>query len=140
MKREDVNFLLQELDEEELEPLFQKIKESYPVQINQDPTPQTLLLPVADPVTEGQFHGGEVLVTTCFVKVNDRDGWAMVMDNNRELALRIAVIDGAYDAGYYADEIRSLMEKGNSIRNELIARQNKDVNSTRVNFDLMAAG
>ena len=137
MFREDINELAQLVQIEKLEELYTKIDNNYKVQIIQASTEQTLLVPVKDPISQSDFYAGEVLVTSTIVQVEQTKGWAMVMDTNEKLSLYTAVLDAAFEAGIYKDEIEALLEdvkKQEKLRN---MATNQQVNSTRVSFDLM---
>jgi len=137
MQREELNFLLQQVQKEQLKNLYEKINNDYEVKVLQPPTAQTLLQPVSDPISQGEFYSGEVLVTTTIVSINKTKGWAMVMDENDELSLYIAVADAAFETDIFKNEIIALAK---SAKEDLVqTRQtlNKKVNATRVHFDLM---
>lgn len=137
MKREELNFYLQQAPRDEVILLSRKIEQQAEVTIIQTPTRQTLLVPVKDPVTGGMFYGGELLGTSTIVQVNDTNGWAMVMDENMELSQFIATLDAAFAANIHKHEIITLAEKG---RENYINKRdliNQQVENTRVSFDLM---
>lgn len=137
MKRENINYFAQLVKIEELKKLYEKIDENHGVKILTAPTEQTLLVPVKDPISNGSFYAGEVLVTSTIVQVKDTKGWAMVMDSNEELSLYIASVDACFEANIYKEEIINILEKAkneNDIKNRII---NQKVNSTRVSFDLL---
>ena len=140
MQREELNFLLQKADFNALKELYKKIKKEHEIVVLQSPTQQTLLQPIYDPISEGEFYGGEILVTTTIVTVGNHSnkGWAMVMDENEKLSLYIAVCDGAYGAGYYKEEIKQLADTAKKSIKHKQKRENQKVNATKVNFDLMA--
>jgi len=140
MQREELNFLLQKSDFSALKELYQKIKKAYDIVVLQSPTQQTLLQPIHDPISQGEFYGGEILVTTTIVTVENKSnkGWAMVMDESEKLSLYIAVCDGAYGGGYYKEEIEQLAQTTQKSIKNLQERENQKVNATKVNFDLMA--
>lgn len=140
MQREVLNFLLQQADFRELREIYKKIKKQHEIVVLQSPTQQTLLQPIHDPISHGEFYGGEILVTTTIVTVGDQSnrGWAMVMDDHEKLSLYIAVCDGAYGAGYYREEIEQLAQvTKNTIKNRQKI-ENQKVNATKVSFYLMA--
>ena len=74
MKREDLNFFMQQVPAGELAELRQRIEERAAVRCVQQPTAQTLLVPVRDPVTGGAFLAGEVLVPSAIVTVDGSNG------------------------------------------------------------------
>lgn len=147
MQREDLNFILQYADKEQLSEIVHLIGDKHKnIDVLQPPTQQTLMLPVRDPISDGAFYAGEVLVTTSLVCIHigtDKiQGWAMVLDDEEELSLQIAIIDGYYS--FYAgkeDSIKtSIIELANQTRNQKESRQkkiNQAADSTRVNFELM---
>lgn len=137
MEREDLNFLLQNAPMEEINGLCDQIKERAAVKVVQKPTPQTLMVPVKDPINGGEFLGGEVLVTSAIVQVDGNNGWAMVMDDSSELALHLAIIDGAFGAGIAVDDIVRVGELGRWAYNTEKEKLNGQVASTRVAFDLL---
>lgn len=137
MKREDINNFAQLVKIEELKKLYEKIDENYGVKVLTAPTEQTLLVPVKDPISNGSFYAGEVLVTSTIVQVENTKGWAMVMDSNEELSLYIASLDACFEANIYTDEITNILENAKNENEEKNRKINQKVNSTRVSFDLL---
>jgi alpha-D-ribose 1-methylphosphonate 5-triphosphate synthase subunit PhnG len=137
MKREDINNFAQLVKIEELKKLYEKIDEKYGVKVLSAPTEQTLLVPVKDPISNGSFYAGEVLVTSTIVQVENTKGWSMVMDSNEELSLYIASLDACFDANIYVDEITNILENAKNDNEEKNRKTNQKVNSTRVSFDLL---
>lgn len=137
MQREEINFFLQKVPVQELYALSGRIELENEVNIIQIPTQQTLLVPVKDPVTGGAFYGGEVLGTSTIVQVNGINGWALVMDKDIQRSKSIAVLDGAFAANIYKDEIVSLAEQGKQFFEINKKKINRKADDTRVSFDLM---
>ncbi len=137
MKREDINNFAQEVQIDKLELLYKKIDEKFNVKVLTAPTEQTLLVPVKDPISGSDFYSGEVLVTSTIVQVENTKGWSMVMDSNEKLSLYTATFDACFEADILKDEIVSLLDEARQIKEEQIKNMNKQVNSTRVSFDLM---
>lgn len=137
MKREDVNSLAQLVAKAELKKLYTKINEKHTIKVLTAPTEQTLLVPVKDPISGGEFYSGEVLVTSTIVSVDDIKGWSMVMDSNNKLSLYTAVLDASFEANIFKDEIKTLLKSAKKAEEKSNKEQNKKVNSTRVSFDLM---
>jgi len=122
---------------DELEQLYKKIDKNYKVQVLTAPTEQTLLVPVKDPISGSEFYAGEVLVTSTIVQVEETKGWSMVMDTNEELSLFTAVLDAAYEANIFKDEIVSTLTQAAKVELSKKENENQKVNATRVSFDLM---
>ena len=138
MQREELNYILQQAPLETLERLYKKIDRKFGISILSQPSSQTLLLPVKDPISGGEFYAGEVLVTSAIVEVNKNKGWSMVQDEHEQLSIYIATFDAVFD---HEEELKSELillcnETKQTIEKEK-NRLNKKVNSTRVNFDLM---
>lgn len=137
MKREDINVLCQEVDIKKLENIYKIINKNHKIRVLTKASEQTLLVPVKDPISNGSFYAGEVLVTSTILEVNKTKGWSMVMDSNYDLSLYTAVVDACFEAGIYKNEIIELLEKAKEDKNKKIKMRNKKVNSTKVSFDLM---
>lgn len=137
MEREQLNFYLQQVDGSELFSLRNRIEHDAKVELIQKPVSQTLLVPVKDPINRGSFYSGEVLVSSAIVQVNSINGWSMVMDDDPELAVTIAVLDGAFSADVRKDEIIELARQGMEQIQARETEQNARINATRVNFDLL---
>ena len=136
--REDLNDILQHADDRELHALATMIRTDTEVRTLQNPTSQTLLLPVHDPICGSSFYGGEMLATAAVVEVAGKSGWAMVMDDKAELALDIATVDGAWAAGLYHGEITVLALKTVAQCTRRQQENDSRTATTRVNFDKMA--
>lgn len=137
MKREDINSLSQIVQIEKLEALYKKIDNEFNVKVLTAPTEQTLLVPVKDPISSSDFYAGEVLVTSTIVQVEETKGWSMIMDTNEELSLYTAVLDAAYEANIFKDEIISILKEAETLEIEKKEKENQKVNATKVSFDLM---
>ncbi|MGB7402869.1 MAG: phosphonate C-P lyase system protein PhnG [Arcobacter sp.] len=137
IQREDLNYILQEAELEKLEKLYKKIDKKFGITILSNPSSQTLLVPVKDPISGGEFYAGEVLVTSTIVEINKNKGWSMVQDENEQLSLYIATLDAVFENEEFKDDITKLCKKINKKIQEKKNILNKKVNSTRVSFDLM---
>lgn len=151
MQREQLNFILQSALQDELENLVGKIQEHFTLEILQNPTQQTLMLPVKDPISGGEFYAGEVLVTTSLVALLDKSdpskkaqGFAMVLDDNSSYSLSIAIIDAYYGLSLelslqdsITQEIQALALNTQEKQKQAQMRKNHEVDKTRVNFELM---
>ncbi|WP_456386908.1 phosphonate C-P lyase system protein PhnG [Desulfolithobacter sp.] len=137
IKREDLNDLLQEVAREDVQHLADHISRNTVIHILQHPTQHTLLVPVFDPVSQSRFYSGEALVTSAVVQVNGCNGWSMVMDDQPELALACAIIDGAWGAVIFREDIARLIQQGIRTRTLARKRQQNEVAATEVNFDLL---
>ena len=102
----------------------------------QEPTIQTLLVPVADPVRR-QLLLRRGPGDNCHRPGRDGKGWAMVLDENPELAAKIAILDAAFAAGIEREAVVALMEHGKKRYEQKARELAGQVEATRVSFDLM---
>lgn len=147
IQRESLNFILQSAQESALQAITSKIQECFATEVLQPPTQQTLMLPVKDPISGGEFYAGEVLVTTSLVALLNKanpslkaQGWAMVLDDMPHLALCLAMIDAYFGLGLQdsiTQEIHTLALQTQEEQDRLKAQHNHAVDKTRVNFELM---
>lgn len=137
MEREQINYYLQKVSLEEIIFIRKQIEETATVELIQKPTSQTLLVPVKDPINNSSFISGEVLVTSSIVQVNGTNGWSMVLDDNPEQAVSIAILDGAYGADILTEKIIKLVDAGKQHCHKENEKLNSRINSTRVSFDLL---
>mgnify|MGYP000187128395 CR=1 FL=1 len=137
MEREDINYLSQLVNENDLKSLYKKIKDNYEVNVLTPACEQTLLVPVKDPISDGSFYSGEVLVSSSIVEVDKEKGWSMIMDSNLKRSLYTAVLDASFAKGIYIDEIEELLCTALAEDIKEKEYKYKQVNSTKVNFDLL---
>ncbi len=137
MEREQLNYFLQQVEVEELLALSDAVEKQAEVELLRKPTSQTLLVPIHDPINQGSFISGEILVTSALVQVNTINGWSMVMDDTPETAVSIAILDGAFTAGILREEIQQLALRGKENIEKEQAELNSRVHATRVAFDLL---
>lgn len=136
--RKDLNFLLQECSFKSLKKVCDEVTNSHKIEIVEKPNLYTVLVPVKDPISGGSFYVGEVLATRCIVRIDEKHmGWAMVYDENYEMANYVAILDAAYGAGFFIEKIDNLLAEG---RNNFVLKKryiNQYAHSTKVEFDLM---
>ncbi len=137
IQREDLNYILQQTPLEKLEKLYKEVDNRFGITVLSQPSSQTLLVPVKDPISGGEFYAGEVLVTSTIVEVNKNKGWSMVQDENEQLSLYIATLDAVFEEEIFKNEIITLCTDTNKYIEEQKSILNKKVNSTKVSFDLM---
>jgi alpha-D-ribose 1-methylphosphonate 5-triphosphate synthase subunit PhnG len=112
MHREDLNYYLQKASSKARDALCSEVKSRALVTVIQQPTIQTLMLPVTDPINDSAYFPGKVPVTSAIIRVNNSDGWAMIMDEEPDLAKQVALLDGAFGANICRSEILSLANEG----------------------------
>lgn len=137
MQREEINYLAQLVQKDELKKLYEKIRTKYTIKILSKPIEQTLLVPIIDPISGGEFYAGEVLVTSSVVELEETKGWSMIQDSDEKLSLYTAVLDAAFEAKIFQNEIKELLEKAKKEKQKENQKINQKINATKVVFDLM---
>lgn len=94
-----------------------------------------VMLPYTDSVQGTPFHLGEVLVAEAHVSLADHEGYGAVLGRDLELALAVAILDAALQAGRQTATILNFIAT-ESVRlrsdEELLLRQ---VEATRVEME-----
>ena len=137
MKREELNYILQHSNIEALKKLYEDIDRKFGISVISKPSSQTILVPIKDPISGGEFYAGEVLVTSTIVEINKNKGWSMIQDDYKDLSLYVACCDAVFDTNEFNSEIIKLCQETKLELENKEKIVNKKVNSTRVNFDLM---
>ena len=65
------------------------------VEILQEPAPSLVMMEAGDPVSGGLFYAGELLVTSCQVRVDGRLGYSTTLGDDEERTRAAAVLDAA---------------------------------------------
>ena len=137
MEREQLNVYLQHCQKNALEQLCRRIESEARVERIKQPTAQTLLVPVTDPINGGSFYSGEVLVTSAITRVNGVNGWSMVQDDQPELADAVALLDAAFAAEVCTGAIIRLARDGEDRWRKQVEHDSARAEATRVQFDLL---
>lgn len=137
MEREQLSYYLQQVSPEQIFSLRSHIEKQVQLELIQKPIAQTLLVPIRDPINHGSFISGEILVTSAIVRINGVNGWSMVMDENHEFAVAIAILDGAFAADIRREEIVRLAGEGKERIEKTHSELDAKVRATRVAFDLL---
>jgi alpha-D-ribose 1-methylphosphonate 5-triphosphate synthase subunit PhnG len=101
------------------------------------PTVGVVMARAADGVRGDVFNFGEVVVTEARVSLGGYEGWAMIVGNQPDRALALAIVDAALEAGHSASStveraIRELAEAAERSAAEELRR----VAATRVRFEV----
>lgn len=111
------------------------IQLSYQPIVFKEPAKTLAMVKLRDPVKQGTFYIGEVIVSEAAVEINGVKGMAVVMGDDTEKVLNMAIIDAAVNLGVFRDEEKLLMlEKEQNLR---IMQENAMILKTTVNFESM---
>ena len=78
--------------------LAKEIKEKYEIKTIDEPNNGLVMIKMRETAKKQLFYLGEVLVTEAKIQINGHLGMGIVAGDNEELAINLAIIDGAYKA------------------------------------------
>lgn len=109
------------------------------IEVLDEPREELVMVEVRETAQRTLFYLGEVLATTCRVRVDGTLGFGMVMGSDRCAAYELAVIDAAFEGGGFAgreDAERLIAEEAGRLERE--ERSKLGVRErTRVDFSTM---
>ena len=79
--------------------LADNVRKKYAIRVIEEPNQGLVMIKMRETAKKELFYLGEVLVSEAKVYVNGALGMGIVKGENEELALNLAIIDGAYKAG-----------------------------------------
>lgn len=80
------------------EKLAKEIEEKYDIKTIDEPNNGLVMIKMRETAKKQLFYLGEVLVTEAKIQINGHLGMGIVAGDNEELAINLAIIDGAYKA------------------------------------------
>ena len=78
--------------------LAKEIKEKYEIKTIDEPNNGLVMIKMRETAKKQLFYLGEVLVTEAKIQINGHLGMGIVAGDEEELAINLAIIDGAYKA------------------------------------------
>lgn len=103
-----------------------------------DPSNGLVMIKVRESAKKQLFYLGEVIVTEAKVMINDSIGKGIVIGDNEDLAVNLAIIDGCYMENIPETKLWDEMlvkESKEILKNDI--RKEKEVLKTKVNFESM---
>ncbi|MDU1067756.1 phosphonate C-P lyase system protein PhnG [Clostridium sp.] len=80
--------------------LAEQIKSKYKINVVEEPENGIVMIKMRETAKRELFYLGEVLVTEAKVSINGTLGMGIVVGDNEELALNLAIIDCAYKCNF----------------------------------------
>ncbi len=115
--------------------LADKIKKHHHIVIIKKPNKTLTMIRMREPVKESIFYIGEVMVCEAMVELDGVKGAAVIMGDDYEKTLHMAIIDAAVNKGIFQDEELLLeLEKQQILQEE---KENALHLKTMVNFTSM---
>jgi len=127
--------ILAKADRQTVAALSADIQKQHRPVIVKEPGKTLTMIKMREPVKQSLFYIGEVIVCEAAVELDGVKGVAVLMGDDTEKTLNMAIIDAAVNKGVFAetDTLLTLERE----QNELVMRENAMHLKTMVNFESM---
>lgn len=120
---------------EEVSALSATIQACHQPVIFKEPAKTLAMVKMRDPVKQGTFYIGEVIVSEAVVEIGGVKGIAVVMGDDADKVLDMAIIDAAVNMGVFRDTEKVLgLEQE---QNRRLMQENAMILKTTVSFESM---
>ncbi|MBE6071471.1 MAG: phosphonate C-P lyase system protein PhnG [Clostridium butyricum] len=120
------------------EKLAKKIEEKYDIRTIDEPNNGLVMIKMRETAKKQLFYLGEVLVTEAKININGHLGMGIVVGDNEELAVNLAIIDGAYKANLKEiDAWEELLLNEEKLIKEKEDKLSQKILETKVDFTTM---
>ena len=135
MEKKRLTKILAKTDRAVIAALSARVIAAHPIVVIKEPAKTLAMIKMRDPVKQGMFYIGEVIVCEAVVELDGVKGMAVNMGDDTDKALNMAIIDAAINKGVFGDmdELLSLEKNQEEIRR----RENAMHLKTMVNFTSM---
>ena len=135
MDKRRLTKVLVRADKSEVAALSADIQKTYRPVIVKEPGKTLTMIKLRDPVKQGMFFIGEVIVCEAAVEIDGTQGISVLMGDDAEKALDMAIIDAAVNKGVFDnfEKLAELEEKQNKREKQEHVMNLK----TMVNFESM---
>ena len=135
MEKKRLTKILAKADRVVVAALSAVIVKTHPVVVIKEPAKTLAMIKMRDPVKQGLFYIGEVIVCEAVVELSGAKGMAVCMGDDTDKTLNMAIIDAAVNKGVFEgmDELLLLEKKQENI----LRRENAMHLKTMVNFTSM---
>lgn len=135
MEKKRLTKILCKASDDTVRALAQEIKNQYPVVVVKEPEKTLTMIKMHEPVHESLFYIGEVIVSEAIVTLGDAKGVAVIMGDNYEKVLNMAIIDAACNKGVFTEmSVLEALEKQQQLE---VEKENAMFMKTMVNFTSM---
>ncbi|MCL1913389.1 MAG: phosphonate C-P lyase system protein PhnG [Eubacteriaceae bacterium] len=135
MDKRRLTKVLARADRNEIAALSANVQKSHRPIIVKEPAKTLTMIKLRDPVKQGMFYIGEVIVCEAVVEIDSVQGAAVLMGDDLEKVLGMAIIDAAVNLEVFEDleKLEGLeKEQDNRVKQEYAMTLN-----TMVNFESM---
>jgi alpha-D-ribose 1-methylphosphonate 5-triphosphate synthase subunit PhnG len=135
MNKKRLTKILAKADKRHVAAMAADIQKTHRPVIVKEPRKTLSMIKMREPVRESLFYIGEVIVSEAVVEIDGVQGAAVVMGDDAEKTLDMAIIDAAINKGVFTGmETLLTLEKQ---QNALMMRENALHLKTRVNIESM---
>lgn len=135
MEKKRLTKILARAENRQVEEFAREIKERYSPVIVKAPEKSLVMIKMREPVKESLFYLGEVIVCEAIVDLDGAKGVAVIMGDDGEKALNMAIIDAACNKGVFTRyDVLEALEKEQLQKAE---KENAMFMKTMVNFRSM---
>lgn len=135
MEKRHLSKILSRADRAVVKELADGIKSQYSPVIIKNPEKSLVMIRMREPVKESLFHLGEVIVCEAIVELEGTKGMAVLMGDDFDKVLDMAVIDAACNKGVFDQQDRLLeLEAEQKLHEE---KENAMFQKTMVDFHSM---
>lgn len=127
--------IMAKADKEDIASLARELKEKYSIIVIKEPEKMLTMVKMRDPVRRSLFYIGEVMVSEAIVEIDGTKGIAVVMGDDFDKTLDMAIIDAACNKDIFDGE-RMLLELEKA-QMDLEMKENAMHMKTMVSFDSM---
>lgn len=135
MKKRRISKILARAGKEEVKKLADEIKENYSPVIVKAPEKSLTMIRMREPVQDSLFYLGEVIVSEAIVDLDGAKGVAVIMGDDFEKVLDMAVIDAACNKGVF--QRYDFLEQLEKEQMHRLEKENAMFMQTMVNFHSM---
>ena len=135
MEKKRLTKILAKADRNTVITLAAEIQNSYSPVVIKEPSKTLTMIKMREPIKQSLFYIGEVIVTEATVEIDGAKGFAVLMGDDYEKALAVAIIDAAVNKGVFGgmDTLLALEKE----QEDFIMRENAMHLKTMVNFESM---
>ena len=135
MDKKHLSGILARADRHDVAAMSAEIQKTYRPVIIKEPGKTLTMIKMREPVKQSLFYIGEVIVCEAVVELDDVKGFAIVMGDDTEKTLNMAIIDAAVNKGVFTcmDTLLALEKE----QNDRVKRENAMHLKTMVNFESM---
>jgi alpha-D-ribose 1-methylphosphonate 5-triphosphate synthase subunit PhnG len=135
MDKKRLSKILAKANRNDVAALSSEIQKKYRPVIVKEPGKSLTMIKMREPVRQSLFYIGEVIVCEASVEIDGVKGIAVLMGDDTEKTLDMAIIDAAVNKGVFTgmDKLTELEKE----QNEYVMRENALHLKTMVNFESM---